>query len=224
MFQVACFAQVHRHPPLLTGEGDRSRLFEVIDTPGFIPVSPSERVRKKRLSAQQQQQLQERIGTASRVRQLPLELFFDLNYPRLSADELALLAAFRMLPESCLFTIEEAAVALGEAFFRVGEQLPAATDVKRLLTRYQLHSLALDKSSNMGLQLVLKVRRLGDGVLAVIKLKVSRMLRSTETNFRRRPLQGLIEEANLSLLCVMFCCSSQSSATTAIQAPLLRGF
>ncbi|XP_026189962.1 uncharacterized protein LOC34620367 [Cyclospora cayetanensis] len=155
---------IHRQPAILTRGEDPSRLFEVIDTPGFIPVHPGKSPGKRSPGWTQHEQLQKHLGTAKRQRQLDLELFFDFSHPRPSADELALLGAFHMLPHSCLFTVEEAAVALGDAFFRIKEQLPEATDISKVMTRYQLNPLHLNKETSGGVQLLLKVSRAGEGL------------------------------------------------------------
>ncbi|KAL8437281.1 hypothetical protein ACSSS7_001044 [Eimeria intestinalis] len=146
---------IYRHPLSPARQEDASRLFDVVDSPGFLPLHASGR-KKKYSCAQFQQQLQQRLGTAARLRQLPLELFFDFEHPRSSADELALLAAFQLLPESALFTIEEAAVALGNKLFSMRKQRPAATDFDRVMSRYKLDPLAFDQnSSTAGVQLLL---------------------------------------------------------------------
>ncbi|KAL8273730.1 hypothetical protein Esti_002330 [Eimeria stiedai] len=146
---------IYRHPLSSTGQEDAFRFFDVIDSPGLLPVHASKRKEKKYSCAQFQQQLQQRVGTAARRRQLPLELFFDFEHPRSSADELALLAALRLLPESALFTIEEAAVALGNKLFSMRKQRPAATDFDRVMSRYKLDPLAFGHSSTAGVQLLL---------------------------------------------------------------------
>ena len=168
----ACGVQIHRQPARSRQVGNSSRLFEVIDTPGFIPVHLGKNKGKKLLTASQQKQLQQNLGTSRRQRQLDLGLFFDFTHPHPSPDELALLGAFHMLPHSCLFTIEEAAVALGDAFFRIRQQLPAATDLDRVLARYQLEALASGNGARMGVQLLLSVspRRKTDGPSVVRRL------------------------------------------------------
>lgn len=148
--------QLHRQPVTLARLVDRSRLFDVIDTPGFIPVHPGKGKRRK-LNSAQQQRLQQRLGTGARQGQLDLGLFFDFTTPRPSPDELALLGAFHMLPHSCLFTIEEAAVALGDAFFRIRKLLPAASDLDKVLGRYKMDTEAFREDMNMGVQLLLTV-------------------------------------------------------------------
>ncbi|CDJ53061.1 GTP-binding conserved hypothetical domain-containing protein, putative [Eimeria brunetti] len=146
---------LHRQPVTLARVGDMSRLFDVVDTPGFIPVHPGKGKSKRRLNFSEERQLQQRLGTSARQRQLDLGLFFDFTHPRLSPDELALLGAFHMLPHSCLFTIEEAAVALGDAFFRIRKLLPAASDLDRVMTRYKMTAEAFKEDFNMGVQLLL---------------------------------------------------------------------
>ncbi|KAL8452816.1 hypothetical protein Emag_002189 [Eimeria magna] len=143
---------IYRQPLSSTGQEDASRLFEVIDCPGFLPVHASQR---KKYTCAQFQQHPQRLGTAARPKQLPLELFFDFEHPRSSADELALLAALRLLPESAVFTIEEAAVALANKLFSMRKQWAAATDFDRVISRYKLNPLAFDHSSIAGVQLLL---------------------------------------------------------------------
>lgn len=169
------FLQIHRQPLTPRGEGDMSRLFDVIDTPGFIPVHPGEPSRKKMLrSSLQQQQAELRVGTVARERQLDLGLFFNFAHPRLLPDELALLAAFHMLPHSCLFTIEEAAAAVGDALFRMREQLPGASELDRVMLRYGLNPLALNKDSSMGVQMLVKVSGRGANGCYILDLQTSR--------------------------------------------------
>ncbi|KAL8433356.1 hypothetical protein Efla_001910 [Eimeria flavescens] len=149
----------YRHHPSSRGAEDASRLFDVVDSPGFVSVHPSERVKRQRQpSVHEQQRLQQLLGTAAGSRQLPLELFFDFQQPRLSADQLGLLAALRLLPESALFTIEEAAVALANAFFSIREQMPAAAaDFQKLVDRYSLDLRAFDEKGNLGVQLLIQL-------------------------------------------------------------------
>lgn len=155
--RVACALQLHRQPVTWARMGDMPRLFDVIDTPGFIPVHPGKGKSKRRLSLSLQQQLQQRLGTGARQGQLELGIFFDFTHPHPSPDELALLGAFHMLPHSCLFTIEEAAVALGNAFFRIRKLLPAASDLDRVMSRYKMDQCAFKEDMNMGVQLLLTV-------------------------------------------------------------------
>ncbi|CDI75393.1 GTP-binding conserved hypothetical domain-containing protein, putative [Eimeria praecox] len=146
---------LHRQPVTMAGVGDMSRLFDVVDTPGFIPVHPGKGKGKRKLNISQHKMLQQRLGTGARQGQLDLGLFFDYTHPRPSPDELALLGAFHMLPHSCLFTIEEAAVALGNAFFRIRKLLPAASDIGRVMTRYKMSTEAFKEDMDMGVQLLL---------------------------------------------------------------------
>lgn len=128
------------------------RLFDVVDTPGFVPIHES--ASGKRKEERWMRSPTKRI----RERQLHLSRFFDFTYPRLSADDLALFAAFHFIPHSCLFTIEEAAIEFAARFLKVHSILPAAANLQQLSSRYQFDPTQFDDRYHIGNQFLHKVR------------------------------------------------------------------
>lgn len=138
-----------RQPIRLDAE---KRLFDVVDTPGFLPIheSATKKRKEKRWNCNSTNRIRER--------QLHLSRFFDFSHPRLSADDLALFAAFHFIPHSCLFTIEEAAAEFARRFLKVHSDFPAAVDLQQLSSRYHIDPTQFDDRYHIGNQFLYKVR------------------------------------------------------------------
>ncbi|CBZ55316.1 putative GTP-binding conserved hypothetical domain-containing protein [Neospora caninum Liverpool] len=135
------------------------RLFDCVDTPGFLPPPSSSLLRPGRrgtvIASSASASLRLSPSTESprepekkepsvRMRHSASRTeFFLRDHPVWEDDEaVRLLAACNKLPQSCLFTIEEASVALLNRIFAVWAQRPAYVPLLRLSERYGVDPLA----------------------------------------------------------------------------------
>nr|CEL77659.1 TPA: GTP-binding conserved hypothetical domain-containing protein [Toxoplasma gondii VEG] len=150
------------------------RLFDCVDTPGFLPPPSSSVLRPGRrgtvISSSSSSASASTSASTSASGRLPLWCetrernkepsvrmrhsasrteFFLRNHPVYEDDEaIRLLAACNKLPQSCLFTIEEASVALLNRMFSVWTRRPAYIPLLRLGERYGVDPLARGVSMN----------------------------------------------------------------------------
>ncbi|KEP65953.1 UNVERIFIED_CONTAM: hypothetical protein HHA_314320 [Hammondia hammondi] len=138
------------------------RLFDCVDTPGFLPPPSSSVLRPGRRgtvisssspasSSSASGRLSLSCGTRERNKEPSVRMrhsasrteFFLRNHPVYEDDEaIRLLAACNKLPQSCLFTIEEASVALLNRMLSVWTKRPAYIPLLRLRERYGVDPLA----------------------------------------------------------------------------------
>ncbi|PFH34363.1 hypothetical protein BESB_075150 [Besnoitia besnoiti] len=139
------------------------RLFDCVDTPGFLPPPSSSVSRPSRRGTiisppaggamppcaasgvlpTEKKKKQESAPSVRMQHSASRTEFFLRAHPLWADDEaVRLLAACNKLPQSCLFTIEEASVALLNRLFAVWAKRPAYVPLMRLNERYGVHPLA----------------------------------------------------------------------------------